>query len=123
MIRTALRVAHALMALVFLRFAAWQFNDPDPIPWLAIYVVAAVLALSGALDRALRWQSAMVATFAFAWAMTLFPAVPKWIASGVRTEWSMKTGDAVEEEGRETGGLLIVTFWSVIVLASARKTT
>src|SRR5256885_15458140 len=124
MIRVVLRVLHGVMALLVLWSAYLQYNDPDPLPWASMYVVAMVLALSGVVARPLFWQSAVVATFAFAWTMALVPAIPVWATSTVRTTFYMHTGDDVEEEARECGGVSIVTFWSLVVLvdgASRRK--
>jgi hypothetical protein len=121
MIRTGLRVLHVAMALLFAWSAYLQYNDPDPLPWMAIYVAALVLALSGAIAAPLRWQSALVATIAFTWGMALLPAVPRWAHNDVRTTFYMKTGDDIEEEARECGGLLIVSFWSIVVMADANS--
>lgn len=39
---------HGTMALLFLLSAAVQLNDPDPLRWLAVYTLSAVLALQAA---------------------------------------------------------------------------
>lgn len=36
-----MRYIALLLGLLFLLFAYWQFNDPDPVWWVTIYLVAA----------------------------------------------------------------------------------
>ena len=49
-----------MMAVLFLIAAALQYNDPDPLRWMAIYglaVLACLLALAGRLPRLANVQS------------------------------------------------------------------
>ncbi len=114
-----IRGLHVVMALVFALCIAVQLNDPDAVPWIAVYAAALILCVTGAAGAPLRWQAAVVATFAFVWGLTLSPAVPVYFDEDTRTTFYMHTGDDVEEEARECGGLMIVTAWSLVVLADA----
>ena len=114
-----LRVLHVVMALLFALSIAVQYNDPDAPPWMMMYGAALIVAVSGAVARPMQWQAALLATFAFAWALTLYPAVPAFLHSGVSTSFYMHTGDNVEEEARECGGLSIVVVWSLVTLVDS----
>lgn len=51
-----MKVANALLALLFLVFAYFQWNDPDPWVWLTLYAAIAIafgLAVSGRILRPL----------------------------------------------------------------------
>jgi hypothetical protein len=115
------RLLHLLFAALFGLGAAVQYNDPDPLRWMAIYLAAAVICGLAAAGR-IRWPApAVVALVALAWAATLAPGVigavqPEELVSA----WEMK--DARVEEGREMYGLLIIAAWmSVIAVTGLRR--
>jgi hypothetical protein len=109
------------MALLFAFAAALQFNDPDPIQWVAIYATASVLSLAVAMRRRMPAAVIMtVAVVAIAWAA--------WIAFGgpaaseyrhMFDAWEM-TSPSVDE-AREASGLLIVAAWMVVLFVRARR--
>lgn len=115
-----MRGANRLMTVLFLIAAVLQYNDPDPLRWMAIYGLAALaclLALAGWLPRPL---SALVGLAALAWAATLAPAVVGRVSIGELFEsFTMKSQSV--EEAREMGGLLVVAAWmAVLALRGAR---
>jgi hypothetical protein len=85
-----------LLAVLFAASAAVQYNDPDPLPWLVIYGVAAVSSAWSAFGRPPFALLLAVAAVAFVWALLLVP--------GVMNEAAF-TGT---EEERECAGLLLV---------------
>ncbi len=40
------RIVALILAFLFFLFAAFQYNDPDPSVWMAIYGVAAVVSMA-----------------------------------------------------------------------------
>ena len=55
-LRALLRIANGVMAVLFAFAAAVQYNDPDPLRWMAMYglaMLACGLALAGRLPRLL----------------------------------------------------------------------
>jgi len=109
------------MALLFVFAAAVQYNDPDPLRWMAIYLAAAAACVLALLGR-LRWfVPAAVGLVALAWAATLAPHVLGHVRMGEMVEaWEMK--DVRVEEGREMYGLLIVAAWmAVLTVAGWRR--
>ena len=110
------RTLNAMMAALFVFAVVVQYNDPDPVPWMAIYSAAAGLCAVAALrGRVPPIAPAIVGAVALAWALD-------W-ASGVRSlatyghmfdSWEMKSQPI--EEAREASGLLIVAGWMAILL-------
>jgi hypothetical protein len=110
-----------LMAAAFALSVAVQYNDPDPVQWMAIY--GAAMAASIWAARRPRdypwWFPALVAIVAVIWDGRLLPQVaaghvrvPELFAS-----WEMKNERV--EVARESGGLLIVTAWMAVTTVVA----
>lgn len=104
------RLLQLVFAVLFVFATAVQYNDPDPLRWMAIYGAAAAISGAAALRR-VRWQvPAAVAVVALLWAATLVPAVARNPQSGgLFNEWGMASISV--EEGREMYGLAIVAAW------------
>jgi hypothetical protein len=104
------------MAALFTFAAAVQYNDPDPLRWMAVYglaAVACVLAVTGRLPRLL---PGLLGLGALLWAGTLAPGVVGRVSVGELFQSYGMRSETVEE-GREMGGLLIVTAWMGALLA------
>ena len=116
----AWRAADAVMMLLFLFGASVQFNDPDPVRWIAIYTLAGVACLLSLLRR-LHWVfPALLALVAIAWAATLSPHVLGRVPFGdMFGAWEMKNVDV--EESREMYGLLIIALYMVVVTIRRRR--
>lgn len=108
--RIALRVAAALMAIFFVYAAVVQLNDPDPVRWIAIYVAALGCSVGCAFAWRVRALSVATAVAGAAWAVGWWTILAKLPQFG-KIPW-------IEiEEARELGGLLIVTAWTALVAA------
>jgi len=110
-----------IMAGLFAFAAALQFNDPDPIQWIAIYTAAAVLSLVMAVRRRVPPAlTVVVAVIAIAWAAFIAFGGPT--ASEYRhmfDAWEMKSPSV--EEAREASGLVMVAAWmTVLFIRSSR---
>jgi hypothetical protein len=111
------------MAVLFAFAAAVQYNDPDPLRWMAVYglaMLACVRALAGRLPRPL---PALVGLGALVWAGTLAPGVVGRVSPGELFQSYGMLSTAVEE-GREMSGLLIVAVWmGLLTLVGAGRAT
>lgn len=108
-----------VMAAAFLFSVIVQYNDPDPLIWMAVYgaaFAACVLAIAGRLHWAF---PAALAVLALGWALTMAPQVIGHVRFGELFE-AFEMKDERVEIAREMGGLLIVAFW-MSALAAARK--
>jgi hypothetical protein len=90
---------------------AVQYNDPDPVLWVAIYGAACVISVVAGLRRRVpRAISGVVAVVALTWGMALALDVP---GLGTFTHmfdaWEMRS-QAIEQ-AREASGLFIVVAW------------
>lgn len=136
-----MRFLNPIMAALFLLSAAVQFNDPDPIQWIAIYTAAAlacILATGVAwkvrgphgIERApgnvrakVRLLSAFTGIAAFIWAAFLLPEAFRHQAplSLPLVFGSAEMMNERVELVREIGGLSIVAFWMLVVFFGSRE--
>ena len=107
---TLLRVANGLMVILFLFAVAVQYNDPDPLRWMAIYGLAALACLLSLGGRLSRLVPILIGLAALAWAVTIAPGVVGRVSVGELFQSYTMLSDTVEE-AREMGGLLIVAVW------------
>jgi len=110
-----MRYLHILLGLVMVAFAAVQYNDPDALLWIVIYLVPAAWAFAAAFRPAqvrslagerLLWLSVAIgaATTVFYW-----PTMPGFWRKDV---WW------VEETAREGMGVMIALAVLLVVLAT-----
>ena len=102
----------AIMTAVFVLSVVVQWNDPDPLFWMALYGLAAALsalAFAGRVPFAV--NLAALALFA-AFAVTWFPTLE---GSRVEAFTSFQMKAARDEAPREAGGLLLCTAWSAVL--------
>lgn len=87
--------------------AALQYNDPDPLRWVALYLAAGAAALATLVRPRLWWLSLAVAAIAVTWAVLLWAGVARYVeVSDLWRKMSEKGGKV--EEMREAGGLSLV---------------
>ena len=115
-----LRFVHAAMALLFLFGAIVQYNDPDPLRWMAIYVAAAATCALAAAQRVPRWLPIVIAGVALLWVATLaarpFPNVR---ILEMFAAWEMANERI--EEAREMYGLLVIAIYMAVVAVVERR--
>ena len=121
----AQRFVGAVFVAVFGLCVAVQFNDPDPAAWIAIYaaagLVCALLAF-GAVGKRAVVPAVVVGAVALVWLLTLLPSAVSFLQSNKEpVNFTMKTGDAEEEEAREAGGLALVVAACAFVAGAARR--
>jgi transmembrane protein TMEM220 len=106
----AWKIADVLFLLMFAFSVVVQLNDPDPLPWMAIYGAAAVACLLSLMGK-LPWQFAVLTgIIALAWAATIAPRVMGQVPfMDMFAEFEMK--DIGVEESREMYGLILVGGW------------
>src|SRR3954462_8183401 len=103
------------MALLFAVAVAVQYNDPDPIRWMAIYGAAFVVTvMAAARGRAPGFGAAIVGGVALAWGAywAVSSGTPAALYEHMFDAWEMK--NTAIEEAREASGLLIVAVWMAV---------
>lgn len=115
----AWKAVNGVMLLAFLASVAVQYNDPDPIRWVAIYGAAA-LACARVLTGRSGWLlPAAVGAAALVWAVSLTPGVLGHVGFGELFQ-AFEMKDVRVEVGREFGGLMIVVVWMGVLLLLGR---
>jgi len=103
-----MKYLNAFLAVVFALFAAVQFNDTDPLVWIAVYTAVAVLCALAFLGRLSKWPVIVVTVIVAGWMLTLLPGFIDWIRMGTPTiTGTMKAGDPHIEVVREFLGLAV----------------
>lgn len=106
------RIASYVMGALLVVCVALQYNDPDPIRWMAMYGAAAIVALLLPAKKQLVPAGYLVAAVALVWgAYLLYDVWGRMEVPDLINKMSEK-GGAVEE-GRESGGLAIAAVWLV----------
>ena len=106
--------AAIVFGLLFLLGAVVQYNDPDPLGWMLIYLAAALASLARVKGRLPRAVPAVVGVCALAWATTLASEV---LGRGEFTSmfgaWEM--ADSGIEMSREFWGLMMIAAWMAVL--------
>lgn len=104
-----MKITSIVLALIFLAFAALQYNDPDPLLWMLIYSYVALIPILYLL-KVYPVKTILVSIIA----LTIFscfyiPGVIDWLRYGSPGEIAqeMKATKPYIEESREFFGLLI----------------
>ncbi|MBX2816969.1 MAG: transmembrane 220 family protein [Saprospiraceae bacterium] len=80
-----MKIVHLLVAILFVLFAYWQINDPDPIGWIVIYLgvsLVAIRAFSGRESMTLALAGSAAAFFGI---VLLVPDFVSWLTGGMPT--------------------------------------
>ena len=109
--------ANVVMLAMFAFSVAVQLNDPDPLPWIAIYAAAAVVCGFEIRRTTPVWAPVMVAAIALVWSGWIAARVHEVPITALFAEWEMK--DVGVEEAREMYGLAIVGLWMIAIATAA----
>jgi hypothetical protein len=110
----ATTVFNAIFLIAFLLSALVQYNDPDALPWILIYLAAAAMCILQTLARCPRWLPVTLLIVSLGWMGALLPAIVGQVSPAeVFESISMRT--RAVEEAREIGGLALVAAWSAVL--------
>lgn len=114
---TAMRMKYLFLILVFVfvLFAGWQYNDPDPLLWITVYLIAAWCSFRAFQGHVNREALVLLALWAVAWALTSWWQMTAWEGFVSEGEGlTMKTEN--QELAREACGLGIVAVGYLLML-------
>lgn len=110
-----MRIPNYILTILFLLFAAVQYNDPDPLIWMFIYSYASLMCFLAAKGKYYKAFLLAGIVVSFVWSMTLsasiLVALNGYGAGPIFSLGMVKNREV--EEARESLGLLIV--FSVLV--------
>lgn len=109
------RYANIFMAVTFFLCVVVQYDDPDPIRWMTVYGLAALVCVAFVFGRFSRVFASLLGAVALVWALSLIPAVIGQV-SIAEIFGSVHMIDTAVEEAREALGLLIVALWMAALL-------
>ncbi len=117
-----MKFVHLVIAILFLLFAYWQWNDPDSILWIFLYLIVAVVAFSAYRERYYFVPYLIVTILTSVATFLYIPDVAVWVKDGMPslTE-SMKASSPYIELVREFFGLFISLVVMCFYLVRAKK--
>ena len=121
-----MKIFNILFSILFLIFAALQYNDPDPYIWIPIYLYGAICCWQAAKNKFYPRAYLFGILVLTAYALYLFftnDGVLDWIQKhhGENIATSMKAETPWIEDTREFFGLLIVIAVILINFFYAKK--
>lgn len=105
-----MRVVKIVLSLMFLAFAAWQINDPDPILWIIVYGAMMVVSIMTIFERYPTGIMIVMAAGYLVLSIQYFDGFAEWLGSADRSllfDDIAKMDHLYIEEAREFMGLLI----------------
>lgn len=113
-ISAAMQWLPMLATLVFVVSAAVQVNDPDALPWILVYMIAAGIAAASASGH----RNPIVIAFGLlACLAPALPLLPSLAAAEVSSFTNIGMANLRDEQARESLGLLIAAVWMGYLLA------
>ncbi len=105
-----MKIFNIVFAIIFLAFAAVQYNDPDPFLWIGIYGMMTIVCVLAVIGRFYKIFMITLMVGYLVYAAMLLPACITWLQSDDR---SLLFDDIAKmqfpyiEETREFLGLMI----------------
>ena len=103
-----MKATNIVLTVIFALFAIVQYNDPDPLPWIAMYGFVAVVSAFAINRRYNRYVLLAGLAVCVVWMVTILPGFLDWIEQGMPSiTGSMKAESPYIEYTREFFGLLL----------------
>jgi len=104
-------VINTVFLVFFLLSAAVQYNDPDPVRWMLVYLSAAAMCVLQYRGTGKRLLPRLLFLVSLLWMGSLLPSIiGHTTLAEVFASLTMQTREV--EEARECGGLLLVALWA-----------
>jgi len=105
-----MKIVNGILALIFVVFAVVQFNDPDPLSWILIYLNMAIICAYGIFKKHNSLWLLITGVLYFVYACFLIPGAMEWFRSPNKEmlfDDIAKMQNLYIEETREFLGLVI----------------
>jgi hypothetical protein len=119
-----MRIISFILAAMFVLFAFVQVNDPDPIVWILIYGVMAVICILAAFNIYPRKIMIGLALLYAVYSVYYFPGVREWLHQEDKSllfDNLAKMQYSYIEESREFLGLAICVIVLVIYIVRGKR--
>lgn len=94
-----MKITSAIMAVLFIAWAAFQYNDPDPFLWILVYGIAALVSVLFLIKRLPLALPVSFFAIGLIWALYL------------STQITYEPPLIAIEEWREMMGLVVICIW------------
>jgi hypothetical membrane protein len=115
-----MKIANIILVLIFILFAGWQYNDPDPHVWMPIYFYCAAMCAMIAMGKPNKMAILVGLIPIGIFMVTYIPDFINWIQMGMPSVVeTMKAEKPFVELTREFGGLVIcfgVLLWQYLTV-------
>ena len=108
------KILSVFIGILFLAFAALQYNDPDPLSWMVLYGGIAVFSFLSVWKRLPAWFFFFPIIGCVVWAVIIFPSEYHGVTG------NMEDNPAIEQT-REVLGLVIAVVALVYLLVMNRR--
>jgi hypothetical protein len=118
------KIINFLLAAMFVVFAYLQLNDPDPIVWIPIYGVMAIVCVLAMFRYYPRTILFSLVIFYTLYSFFYIPGVKEWLAQDDKSQLFSNVAKMEHpfiEESREFLGLMINVAVLVVYLIISRK--
>ena len=103
-----MKIFNIILTLIFILFAAVQYNDPDPIVWVPIYLFTAAICAYAAMGKYNTTFLLIGLIPIVLFMLSYIPAFVDWVKMGMPSVVeTMKAEKPYVELTREFGGLVI----------------
>ena len=119
-----MKVVHILFALMFLVFAGLQYNDPDPILWMPVYLAMVVVCILASLGKFYQRVNYLLIAGYVLFSLIYIPGVIDWLRSPdpmLLFSEVAKMDYIYIEETREFMGLMICVVVLLWYISLAKK--
>ena len=118
-----MKILFGTLTLIFVLFAALQYNDPDPLTWILYYLGVSVITGTAAMGKYLKWLVMVIAVVSIVGLVYYSPSVYDWAINhnAENIAQQMKAEKLYIEETREFFGLIISLAAVALVFWKGRK--
>ncbi len=104
-----MKIVNSILALLFVLFAYFQWNDPDPYLWMVIYIISACMLLYKSFIKMNQTIWTLWELFLLVFILSYVKDIFQWITDGFPSITdSMKAASPYIENIRESLGLILI---------------
>lgn len=113
-----MKYIYLFLSIMFVLFAALQYNDPDPYLWAPYYLMLAAVCFFQFRLQRYNWLIWLALAVTIVWAVIYIPDVIEYFKVGAPSlVGTMKASTPYIENMREFGGLMICLVTLIAVVA------
>lgn len=119
-----MKIVNLILAVMFVAFAFVQINDPDPVLWILIYGLMAVVCILAAFNIYYKIPLIILLVGYSVYVFILIPGFREWLAQEDRSvlfDDVMKMQYQYIEDAREFLGLIICITVVIVQLVRSRN--